>query len=867
MALNIKSFLLGLRIFPKSGSTISAQGELEVDSATTKLNYHNGTTAAPVLTTTSTDTLTNKALSDSTTTIVDNSDATKKIAFDAAGTTGTTTTITGSQTANRTLTLPDATDTLVGKATTDTLTNKTFDADGSGNSITNIENADIKAAAAIALNKLAAATASRALVSDASGFVSAATTTSTEIGYVNGLTSALQTQLDARTFKNTLTTTGDMYYASSANTPARLALGSANQVIKSVNGIPTWATVAAGGINYINSNPDAEVDTTGWATYADAAGAQPVNGTGGSPNSTWTRTTSSPLRGAGSFLFTKSSGASRQGEGASFDFTIDDADKYNVLAVNFDYEVASGTYVDGDLTVYLYDVTNSVVIQPAGYSISNVGVESRHQATFQCTGSTSYRLIFHVAVATDSANTIKIDNVSVGPQVKSYGPFISDWASYTTTCGLTGGTTSFTGKWRRVGDTLETQITAVFATVFTGGTATFSLPSGLSIDTDKFGATPSAGSEGLNMGTAEFHDVGTDVFKGYVQYNDTTTVKVVAINDDQGTGGAYLGTAGVSTTVPMTWANNDRMILRFSVPITGWSSSQLLSSDADTRIVAAKYKYTSGAPEHTSNGAFQDLPSTLLSSSQGDTHAAYNTTTNVFTVPVPGWYEITGLIGLTANATGVRAAKLVKTAVDVGNTAEVVGSASIVGFLSPNFIVNCVAGDTLKIQVYQNSGGNLTYAAVGAQNYLQFKRLSGPSQISASESVNARYYASSTTISSTLATIVWTTKDFDSHNAMSSGVFTCPVAGKYQVNVGLSINGTYAINAEDRMEIQKNGTAISAQQQFAQAAVGAQGHTFGDVISCLAGDTLRIQVLTNSTTPTIRASNIWNYISITRIGN
>lgn len=78
-------------------------------------------------------------------------------------------------------------------AATESLTNKSIDADQ--NTITNIENADIKAAAAIALDKLAATTASRALVSDASGFVSASAVTATELGYVSGVTSAIQTQL------------------------------------------------------------------------------------------------------------------------------------------------------------------------------------------------------------------------------------------------------------------------------------------------------------------------------------------------------------------------------------------------------------------------------------------------------------------------------------------------------------------------------------------------------------------------------------------------------------------------------------------------------------------------------------------------
>jgi hypothetical protein len=42
-----------------------------------------------------------------------------------------------------TITLPTSSDTLVGRATTDTLTNKTIDANGTGNSITNLEVADL----------------------------------------------------------------------------------------------------------------------------------------------------------------------------------------------------------------------------------------------------------------------------------------------------------------------------------------------------------------------------------------------------------------------------------------------------------------------------------------------------------------------------------------------------------------------------------------------------------------------------------------------------------------------------------------------------------------------------------------------------
>ena len=61
-----------------------------------------------------------------------------------------------------------------------------------------VVNASISASAAVAFSKMENLTASRALVSDANGDVSASAVTDTKVGYLDGVTSAIQTQLDAK---------------------------------------------------------------------------------------------------------------------------------------------------------------------------------------------------------------------------------------------------------------------------------------------------------------------------------------------------------------------------------------------------------------------------------------------------------------------------------------------------------------------------------------------------------------------------------------------------------------------------------------------------------------------------------------------
>jgi hypothetical protein len=145
----------------------SANQFLKVNTGGTDIGYEalDVTLDSTAITTTNTKTMTNKTLTSPVIgTIVNTGTLTLPTSTDTLVGRATTDTLTNktlttpiiSSISNTgTLTLPTSTDTLVGKATTDTFTNKTFNADGTGNSITNIEDADIKAAAAIATTKLA----------------------------------------------------------------------------------------------------------------------------------------------------------------------------------------------------------------------------------------------------------------------------------------------------------------------------------------------------------------------------------------------------------------------------------------------------------------------------------------------------------------------------------------------------------------------------------------------------------------------------------------------------------------------------------------------------------------------------------------
>lgn len=604
-----------------------------------------------------------------------------------------------------------------------------------------------------------------------------------------------------------------------------------------------------GLVNYIYLNYDAEVGTTGWATFADAASATPVDGTGGSPNVTWGVSSTTPLRGIQDFNFVKDA-ANRQGQGVSYDFTINSADTGKVLNISFDYEKVSGTYADLDMSVWIYDVTNAIIIQPSGYSILNGTIPQKKIATFQtASNSTSYRLILYCGSTSASAYTLAFDNFVVGPQIVEYGAPVTDWVSYTPTGSWVSNTT-YTGFWRRVGSNLEIAVKVATSGAPTSASLTVTLPSGLSIDTTKI-ADSTAAIAGIGTSTVQIRDVSSDQFFGTALYSSTTAI---AIFKDDGDGSI----SAVTQAAPMTWASGDFATIEVSgIPIVGWSSSVIMSNDTDTRIVSAIYSCSSGDTSTTTNPF--DYDTKIV-----DTHGAVTTgaTTWKFTCPVPGQYSITvGLSSATATA-GLNNLYVYKNGVlSIGLVENIPQNQAV----QATGIVSLVAGDTIDIR---NGSVSTTTLNVNANiNRISIFKLSGPAAIAATDDVNARYYASATSISGSLATIVWTTKDFDSANAMSSGLYTIAVAGKYQVNAGLAISGTFALNSQTVLEIQKNSTAVSNITMFAGGVITNSNVSISDIINCVAGDVIRIQLSSGATGPAIVSSNTRNFISISRVGN
>jgi uncharacterized protein (UPF0333 family) len=436
--------------------------------------------------------------------------------------------------------------------------------------------------------------------------------------------------------------------------------------------------------------------------------------------------------------------------------------------------------------------------------------------------------------------------------VKSIGPAVTDWNTTWTPTGSWTGAVAYTGKWRRVGDMAHYRVGVVASGLPTGSGLTVNLPH--TIDTTKVN---SASANSDMFGTAHILDSGvTHKRVGQVCYSTTTAVAVLAGDSTSGSNDTNL-----TPTSHFTFASGDSIWLDFMVPITGWSSGLVLSDSADTRVVAARM---AGFPTTSSFTAGANL---IFSSVTFDTHGAYSTSTGNYTVQTPGYYRVNGYIRVTGTSGSFCNLLIYKdgSSYQVGQVVKSAGAEVPV-----SGIVYCNAGQTISLRV----NCDYTSAAISGVTESNFhvERLSGPSQIAASDSVSASYSsAAGQTVSNASPIFIGGTKNWDNTSSYntSTGEFTCPIAGEFEIEGLFQINSVaYVAGNAFSFRIFVDGSSVKDAAVYrATASTTGTREVFGTTsVKCLAGQKITIRLYSDVSTALSTASTA-NHFTIRKVGN
>ena len=532
-----------------------------------------------------------------------------------------------------------------------TLTNKTISA--ASNTLTNIANASISASAAIDATKIADGSVTSAefqyinsvtsnvqtqldakvvknspitgatntkITYDASGLVTAGASlaasdlptgidaakintgvvSNTEFNYLDGVTSAIQTQLGnkAATGANSditslsgLTTalsigqggTGQITANAAVNALLPSQTSAVNRFLRTDGSNTSWASAGGGvGKNYLQDQYDADasisVQQSVGNTLASSTRLNPTYfGSSDASLPLISVSVDGTLRPLNNYLIAFTTNAQFIETPL---FSLDGIDLGKAMAVSF---AVTGVGAADDVQTYMARYNSSNVLQER-IPIAGIASATTPNSAQVPTGTTNFRGFFipsstagdkyALRVLRNATNTsMRIDALVVGPSSIQTGTAITDWQSYTpTTTGLT--TSSVLGKYRRVGDSINVVIKVVASA--SSAKATFSLPSGLSIDTAKQNDSTTAyhqdilGVASLFLATANTYNTGT------VRYNSATTVQCFQIADGANTARQDFW----GNTVPGSWATGGTLELEFIVPVIGFSSNITMADRA-----------------------------------------------------------------------------------------------------------------------------------------------------------------------------------------------------------------------------------------------------------------------------------------------
>jgi len=498
---NIRKFLQGLGLIPVSSTTIDTKGEMEVLDSSGKLNYHNGTSASPVVT----------------------------------------------------------------EAHSATLTNKTIDADS--NTITNIENVDIKAGAAIDASKIADGSVSNA-----------------EFQRLDGVTSGIQGQLDnkqpldvtltalagldataglvvetaADTFtKRTLTPGSSKISISNGDGAAgnpSVDVAEANLTLNNIGGTLGVSKGGTGATSLTNHGVVLGQGTSAVAVTAVGSTGQVLKGNTGADPSFGAVSLSADVTGT---LPIANGGTGQTSASAAFDALAPSTTKGDVIVHNGTNNVRVGIGTNDYVLTADSAQATGLKWAPAGTASPLTTKGDLYTYT-----NTNARL----PVGTDGYTLVADSTQATGLVWQPASNYVvSDWTSYTPTFTGFGTVSTQSFWWRRVGDSVEIK------GKFTSGTTTatearISLPNSIVSDSTKVPTIRATGYWMRNNagGTAGVHG-GPALIESNVGY--------ITLGDDDVFSGNSANWVSKQTASSVINVNDEIAIDGISIPISGWSSA------------------------------------------------------------------------------------------------------------------------------------------------------------------------------------------------------------------------------------------------------------------------------------------------------
>lgn len=627
------------------------------------------------------------------------------------------------------------------------------------------------------------------------------------------------------------TTEGDLILRG-ATEDERLPIGAVNQLLTSNGTTATWEYAPANPVvNYI-PNFNLEINADGYIAYADAAGTIPVDGTGGSPTVTCTRNTTTPLRETGDLRITVDA-ANRQGEGCSYDFSIDNGMKNQRLLATLWYNSSDANYADADIKFFIYDVTNARLIRVNGEDLQ--GGKNVHRFSFDSSDSLSYRLIAHISSTNASGYSVYLDEITVQPYKVVEGTISTDWKDYTPSTNGLGTVTFTTARWRRTGDSIQLELNGTTGTT-TASEARIGLPSGFVIESGITVATFKGIASPLANTSGNFYHsalaTGGDTFIN-IGIKSSTQNSLTPLN-----GNTVYGTGQVFsiTTLP--------------IKIEGWSGEGALSEDFGGRDITVE-AYGNDAEAITANT--EDIPFKTFSRGVSTLWTnAGNTggnTTDAFTTPETGWYDVSGMVNLsTGTVLALRA--YVDGSLPTPSVVLAVsdGVASDVAFAGAIYLER---GQVLTIR----STAGITLVNDSAHKISILKRSNPQTALDDRAVVAARYTSNNSQSVNNNSPIIYEDFEGDTHGAYSSGIYTIPV------------NAWYTINCT--MDVASNSKAIAIYVNGSETAFNFNAASDSSTVSATTtkplsrGDTVECRNVSGSSR-TLSSNGARNYFSIVR---